>query len=161
MIRTPVLALVLVGLLCGNLDGQDRNRSRDHDDPGPISTLLSLEAELGLTAVQVERLTSVDRRMDELNHPLVTRLNGIRKQIRTLGDREERRSPANLETYEAYLAVARPLMREIERNNRTAMEEVGEILTDAQKDEIGRRIRVRNEKSDRNNDSARSQDCHD
>jgi hypothetical protein len=157
MIRLLVTVLLL--LLAGagaELQGQQQ-RSAGDDDPGPITTLLGLQEELDLTADQVARLREIDLRMDGVNQPLVERLMEIRGRIRALGPRREM-TPENRALFDSYVAEARPLMRRIGENNKAAMEEVGNVLNQEQKDTIARLLKERFQNRDRSGRTPRSRD---
>lgn len=136
MIRTWLLTIVLLLGIVGSLPGQNRYPSRGND-PGPVGTLLDMRSELGLSADQIARLEAIDQRMDELNQPFVTRMSEIRRKIRALGPRSNM-TPEQREQFESHLEDARSVMRQIERNNRSAMHEVGRVLTKLQKEQVGR-----------------------
>jgi Spy/CpxP family protein refolding chaperone len=155
MNRTVIVLLVLLLGTGSYLDGQARPSGSSGRDPGPINMLLSLREELSLTPAQIARLESVDERMEQQNQPLVTRMSEIRQLLRRLGDRDTM-TPGERVLWQQYIQEARPLMRSIEKNNEAAMEEVGEILTPAQKAEIGRRIRERTQ-ADRDRSSNSTQ----
>jgi len=117
--------------------------------------LLRMETQLGLTARQVERLQRIDADMERENQPLVAKLSEIRRKIRSLGSVDsltaERRT-----LFEAYIAESRPVMREIQHNNWTAMRRVGEVLTEEQKEAMGKLLREMDEGNrERSGDSPR------
>jgi hypothetical protein len=151
------LVAVLLLVVGAGADLQAQDHSRGNPDPGPITTLLNLQQEVGLSAAQVEQLVGIELRMDEQNQPLVTRLVEIRRRIRALGPRREM-SPENRALFESYIAEARPIMRDIRENNEAAMEQVGEVLSEAQKDMLARLLRDRNDNRDRSDRSSRSRD---
>ncbi|MQA89068.1 MAG: hypothetical protein GEU90_02355 [Gemmatimonas sp.] len=155
MIRSLTIAILVLTGTSAHLQGQQH--SRDADDPGPITTLVKLQVEVGLTAAQVEELTSIDLALEQQNQPLVTRLMEIRRKIRALGPRRQMSSEDHA-VFESYIAEARPLMREIDQNNKGAMAQVGEVLTEAQKDRLARLLRDRNENSERSDRDSRSRD---
>lgn len=137
-----------------DLRGQD---GRDRGDPGPVSTLLEFRTELALTDSQVVALERIDDEMDTTNAPLVAQMMEIRSRIRSLGprrrmDREERR------LYESYVAEARPLIRQIERNNRSAMHDVGRLLTATQKATMSRLLKQRDPDREQSGRSSRPPD---
>jgi hypothetical protein len=147
MNRTLMLLLVLLSGASSYLDGQSRSSGSSGRDPGPVATLIGLRQELSLTDAQIAQLEIIDARMEQQNRPFVTRMSELRRRLRSLGDRDTM-TPQERELRDRYMEEARPLMRSIEQNNRTAMEQVGEVLTEPQKVEIRRRIkeRVENER---------------
>jgi len=148
----PLLSLLLVGV-----DSELRGQQSPRNEPGPITILLGLEEELGLTPEQVTRLKEIDVRMDGVNQPLVDRLMEIRSRIHELGPRREM-TPEERALFDSYVAEARPLMREISENNEAAMKEVGEILTREQKDTIARLLKERYQNRERSGGTSRSDD---
>ncbi|MEX2581935.1 MAG: Spy/CpxP family protein refolding chaperone [Gemmatimonadota bacterium] len=156
MIRIlPLVATLLIGA-CAQIEGQQSRRSGGDSEPGPITTLLRLQDELSLTSTQVQQLRNIDDRLDQLNRPLVSRMMSIRRRIRALGPRDDI-SAQDRALYESYVAEARPLMSQIQQNNRTAMGEVGALLTDAQKKTIDRLLKERAAR-ERSGGNSRSQD---
>src|SRR5690554_3181011 len=123
MIRTSIVTLLLLVGSAGVLSGQARS-----SEPGPVGTLLDLRETLALSSQQISRLEQIDAEMDEQNRPLVRQLAEIRRQIRALGPRSERTDEQRAR-FEAFVDEARPLMRQIEENNRAAMKRVGRVLT--------------------------------
>lgn len=151
MTRTIVFALALLLGAGGLLEAQDRHAGQRRPDVGPIGVLLELRTELGLTASQVAQLERIDADMDRENQPFVARLSEIRPRIRSLGPRD-RHTADQRALYESYMAEARPLMRQIQKNNHAAMKTVGDVLTQPQKDRMGQLLRERaeSERSSRN-----------
>jgi hypothetical protein len=143
MYRIATLALALMLGTGTMLEGQTRNTR--NADLGPIDMLLNVRSEIGLTPDQIVRLERIDARMDAMNRPLVDRLGEIRKRTRSLGPRAEHNTEQRAQ-YESLMTEARPIMREISRNNRTAMEQVGEVLTDGQRARVADMIRERVER---------------
>jgi Spy/CpxP family protein refolding chaperone len=111
--------------------------------PSPVERLLQRRDELALTADQVVRLQAVNRRMQEANRPLVQRLLELRSSEPV---RSVQRTPEQHEAFEARVRQARPLMQQIRENNRSAMREVGAVLTDEQKAKFREHLRERREK---------------
>lgn len=148
MIRTTIFTLLLVMGTVTLLPAQGRQA-----DPGPVETLLEMRESLALTATQVASLERIDAAMDTQNRPLVRQLSAIRRQIRALGPRSEM-STEQRARFEAHLEEARPLMRQIEQNNRSAMKQVGRLLTKEQKDQVEEVLRERTDRR-RNDDSRR------
>lgn len=102
--------------------------------PAPISRILEQRAALGLSAEQVSRLEAIQQRLQQQNAPLIEQLrasgawqergqNGERGQQRGPGARGERQIPEEL----------RPVMQQLRENNRTAMQQVQEVLTAEQR----------------------------
>lgn len=148
MIRTSIVTLLLVMGTVTLLPGQSRQR-----DSGPVETLLEMRESLALSAAQVAGLERIDAAMEAQNQPLVRQLSAIRRQIRALGPRAEM-STEQRARFEAHLEEARPLMRQIERNNRSAMKQVGRLLTKEQKDLVEEVLRERTDRR-RDDDSRR------
>lgn len=146
MIRIAWLALALISLTGTSIVGQD-NRGARANDPGPIQMLIELKEELQLTPEQLTRLEAIDEKMDQENEKCVVRLSEIRERIRSL---PRDRSPEQQALFQSYLAEARPLMDVIQKNNRKAMEQVGQVLLPEQKELIERFLR---EEGARNRDS--------
>jgi hypothetical protein len=155
MIRNLFVALLVLSGAAANLTAQQQHSG--DDDPGPITTLLSLQSEIGLSAAQATELARIEVQMDEQNQPLVTRLVEIRRRIRALGSRRDM-SAENRALFESYMAEARPLMRQIRENNESAMEQVGAVLTDVQKDTLRALLRERDDNSDRSDRDSRFKD---
>jgi len=143
MYRIAMLGLALMLGTGTMLEGQ--TRSTRNTDLSPIDMLLNVGAEIGLTPDQIARLERIDTRVDAMNGPLVSRLGEIRKRSRALGPRNEHTVDQRAQ-YEALMTEARPILREISRNNRTAMEQVGEVLTDDQRARVADMIRERVER---------------
>ncbi len=152
MIRTSIVTLLLLVGSAGVLSGQARS-----SEPGPVGTLLDLRETLALSSQQISRLEQIDAEMDEQNRPLVRQLAEIRRQIRALGPRSERTDEQRAR-FEAFVDEARPLMRQIEENNRAAMKRVGRVLTKAQKAQVKELIRDRGDR--RGNDDSRRGSNH-
>jgi hypothetical protein len=155
MIRNLFVALLLLVGAAANLTAQQQHSG--DDDPGPITTLLSLQSEIGLSAAQAAELARIEVQMDEQNQPLVTQLVEIRRRIRALGSRRDM-SAENRALFESFMAEARPLMRQIRENNESAMEQVGAVLTEVQKDTLRALLRERDDNSDRSDRNSRFKD---
>src|SRR5690606_23178968 len=115
MIRLLV-SVLLLQLAGGGAELPGQQQRSTGDDPGPITTRLRLEGQLGLTGDQVDRLREIDVRMDGVSQPLVDRLRGCRARIRALGPQREM-TPESRALFDSYVAEARPLMREVGANN--------------------------------------------
>lgn len=140
MIRTAWLALALM-LLTGTSTVGQENRGARPNDPGPIQVLIELKEELQLSAEQLTQLEAIDEKMDRENEKCVVRLSEIRARIRSLGP-PRARSAEQQALFQSYLAEARPLMDLIQKNNRNAMEQVGQVLLPEQKELIERFLRA-------------------
>jgi len=151
MLRSLWVALFVLFGTSELLEGQSRSGKR----PGPIETLLALRGELGLTAPQISRLEEIDRQMDLRNEPLVARMREIRQRIRSLGPREGF-TPESRARYESLVADARQIMSEIHGNNRSAMAEVGEILSEPQRERLAELITERKDERERSGSRERS-----
>jgi Spy/CpxP family protein refolding chaperone len=145
MIRSIIVLLALLLAAGPEAEAQDRQGQRA-PEAGPIQLLLQLRSEINLTADQIAHLERIDADMDRLNGPLVAQMSAIRAKIRELGPVESM-SPRRRAAFEAYLAEARPLMDEIQQNNSVAMQRVGAVLTEAQRQWIAEQLREREENS--------------
>ncbi len=103
--------------------------------PGdPIQILLARAAELKLGAEQVTRLEGIQRRLHAANDSLVQRLVALRHEVHSGGAVHPRdMTPEQRSAFRSAAQRARPLMQSISRNNVAAMDEVGAVLTSAQK----------------------------
>jgi len=137
MSRILVSAFTLLSIWVNPLLGQEQ-RSTQADD-GPVAFLLEHRERLGLKAEQITRLEEINNGLVEENRPLLVQMRGIRGQIRALGPRE-RLSPEATVQFEAYLAEVRSVMERMQKNNWSAMEDVGEVLTHLQKRRLARLI---------------------
>lgn len=156
MNRIVMLLLVLLFGTSTYLNGQTRATGGDDRDTDPITRLLEIWTELSLSAFQVAELESIKAWTDQQNQPLVARMSEIRRKLRGLGDRDTM-TPRERELRKQWMAEARPIARRIDQNNRAAMEQVGDVLTQAQKDEIARRLRDRDDDDCRERSSSSSQ----
>jgi|SRR5690606_317169 len=119
----------------------------EHSRSGPVEMLLRDRTRLELSAAQVERLEAIERRMEERNRPLVTRLVQMRRDIHSeFHGRDRELEPAEREEYQRRVERAKPLLREIRENNRAAMREVGEVLTSEQKERLREMLRTLHER---------------
>jgi hypothetical protein len=145
MIRIALLALVLLVGAGATLEGQNRparGAAGPGQDPGAIDMLLTLRTQLGLTAEQVVRLQQIDTRIDSTNAPLVEKMSEIRHRMRRLGPRQNHNAQQRAQ-HEALMEEARPILQQIMDNNRSGMEEVGEVLTESQRARLAELIRER------------------
>ncbi|MBW3629093.1 MAG: hypothetical protein KY464_07315 [Gemmatimonadetes bacterium] len=129
-------------------------------DRGPVQFLLRNRAELRLTAEQVVKLQEIDRQMEEKNQPYVTQLVQMRRQLPQL-PRGREPTAEQREAFEAQMRAAEPLLKKIHENNAVSMRQVGDVLSEDQKQRIpvllanerrldGRRDQSRRESDDRN-----------
>ncbi len=126
--------LLLASLLPSGLSAQGPRFLRDTTFPGdPIQVLLDRTGELRLSPEQTSQLKEVQQQLHATNDPLVARLVTIRHQVRTRGHPRDM-SPAQRDTFQAAVQRARPIMQAIGRNNYQAMQQVGALLTPAQKE---------------------------
>lgn len=128
--------------------------------PGPVHFLLRNRAELRLTAEQVVKLQEIDREMEEKNQPYVTQLVQMRRQLPPhVHGREP--TPEQRQAFKARMRAAEPLLKKIHENNAASMRQVGEVLSEEQKQRIpvllanerrlnGNRHQYRRESDDRN-----------
>jgi hypothetical protein len=133
------LAALLVALAPDSLPAQQARGMLQHS---PVDRLIEQREAFALSAEQVARLQVIDRRMEEVNRPLVQRLLELRG-----GDpvRPEEMTPEQREAFRARVEQARPLMQQIRRNNHEAMREVGTVLNDEQKAKVREHLRQRRE----------------
>lgn len=150
MIRIVGLALLMLSATSVSLEGQRRDRG--DSDGGPVAALIDLRSRIGLTDDQVSQLMAIDSSLRTRNEPLVTRLVEVRRAIRGLGRRNDR-TPDEREQYDAFIEEARPLMKQIRENNNTAMRQIGGVLTDVQREQLGDILRERDDIGDRRGNS--------
>jgi hypothetical protein len=107
----------------------------------PLANLLRDREALGLSALQVTQLEQIERQLIERNRPLVEDLLRIR---RGMGEahrvRPNEMSPEQRQRWERMIAEARPIMHQIRRHNRDAMEEVGRVLSQDQREMLRQRL---------------------
>ncbi|CAN5583819.1 hypothetical protein BH24GEM3_BH24GEM3_14500 [soil metagenome] len=151
-IRPYILALALLAapaplLAQGSPDAarqQPRMIRETMEQRSPLASLLRDREALGLTAAQVTRLEAIQQRMIERNRPLVQRLLEMR---RSLGEsprgRTQEMTPEQRQRWQRHVEQARPIMKQIHENNRQAMEEVGSVLTPAQRAQVRERIEAK------------------
>jgi Spy/CpxP family protein refolding chaperone len=141
----------------GQPQTQQQRRPFDPRDTGPVPLLLRNRAELRLTADQVARLTEIDRQVEEKNRPFVTQLVEMRRQL-TRPQRGREPTPEQRQAFEAQMRAAEPLLKSIDENWKTAMRQVGQVLTDEQKAKIPALVaneRKSGERDDRRRGNAR------
>jgi Spy/CpxP family protein refolding chaperone len=144
---TPYIVLafaLLLTPLAGEAQQQGQPRSGppqqdvrrfDPRDTGPVALLLRNRAELKLTAEQVTRLQEIDAQVEVKNRPFVTQLVEMRRTLpRPQRGREP--TPEQREAFVAQMRAAEPLMKSIDENWKSAMRQVGQILTEEQKAKI-------------------------
>lgn len=128
---TKRIAWLAFGLALATAEPAAGQRQPDRQGGDPVEMLVAISRELRLTETQVQSLREIQRRLEAANRPLVERLVEIQREVRPPSARDGRR-PAR-EPTEAQLAAARPPLRRIQENNRSAMEEVNALLTSEQK----------------------------
>jgi hypothetical protein len=107
---------------------------------GPIELLLAQRDSLALTAAQVKQLQQLDSALQQQNAPLVRGMLELRRQVQPLiGLHPRNMTAAQREQFAKQATRARPIMQQVQENNRRAMERVSELLTPDQK----RRLRER------------------
>lgn len=154
-VRKFILVLALL-LAPAPLVAQERPHPEGHPRPmlaeamerrGPLAALLRDREALGLTPAQVTQIEAIQQRLLERNRPLVEQLLRLRQSA---GDpprvRPQEMTPEQRQAWERRVEQARPIMRQIHENNRQAMQEVGTVLTEQQKQQIRERIRERESK---------------
>jgi Spy/CpxP family protein refolding chaperone len=123
------LGLGLHGAPLAAQDPAEPDRRRRGD---PLELLLAIAGDLELTQAQATRIREIQRDLEVRNRPLVERLvevqRRVRAQLASSGASGRRSRPTRTQ-----LDIARPPMRQIQVNNRRAMEEVGALLTADQK----------------------------
>ena len=147
MLKGTTYIFVLFALLLTPLAGEAQQQAQprsgppqdvrrfDPRDTGPVALLLRNRAELKLTADQVTRLQEIDTQVELKNRPFVTQLVEMRRTLpRPQRGREP--TPEQREAFEAQIRAAEPLMKSIDENWKTAMRQVGQILTEEQKAKI-------------------------
>ena len=124
-------------------DGARRDDGKKgHHGRSPVGMLLKDRTEIGLTAEQVARLKAIDARLEEQNRPHVRRLVEIRRALPDeLKGSPERMSPERRAAFHERMKAARPLFERINENNRAAMREVGDVLTQDQKTLLREKLR--------------------
>lgn len=105
---------------------------------GPIELLLAQRDSLALTPAQVARLQELDAALQEQNAPLVRGMLELRREVQPLvGMHPRDMTAAQRAQFARQAERARPLMQQLQENNRRAMERVSELLT------VGQRRRLR------------------
>jgi Spy/CpxP family protein refolding chaperone len=100
----------------------------------PVGLLLARRAELQLTAAQVERLSGIERELERRNEPLVREVLELRREVRRgATSRPRDMSPDERALLRSQVERARPLLRQVQANNRQAMRQVGRVLTPQQR----------------------------
>ena len=150
MIRSVVLALILLVTTSAASVGQSRPQPSKQADPGPIGTLLLWKADLGLNESQITRLTEIEAAVDRQNQQPLEQLTEIRRRLMTLGPRH-RLDADGIAQYDAYTASMRPLAKQLERNMHEAMTQAIGVLTEAQRRDVGRLMQQQQQR-DRNRD---------
>jgi len=104
---------------------------------GPIELLLARRDSLDLSAAQVTRLQQLDAALQEQNGPLVRSMLELRREVQSLvGLHPRDMSPAQRALFAKQAQRARPIMQQVQENNRRAMERVSELLTPDQKRQV-------------------------
>ncbi len=140
-------ALVLIPIAASPIFGQ-ANVPAPTDDP--VEVLLDLRRQLDLTRSQVASLREIQRKLGEINRPLVEEIFAIQKQVRAqLVDTNPENRRRSMRPTESQLAAARVPMEKIQANNLAAMEEVNAVLTEMQKRRAAALLRIQDGRSDR------------
>lgn len=101
---------------------------------GPIQLLLAQRDSMQLTAAQVTQLRQMDEALRQQNAPLVRTMLELRREVQDLvGIHPRNMTAAQREQFVRQAARARPIMEQVQQNNRRAMERVSELLTAEQK----------------------------
>lgn len=101
---------------------------------GPVELLLERRDSLGLSAAQVRQLEGIGRELERQNARLVRELVAIRRELRAASITHPRGlSPEQRAGFEQAAERARPLMLRLHANNQAAMQRVGALLTEPQK----------------------------
>jgi hypothetical protein len=111
-----------------------QNSSRPQIEGDPLELLLGIADEMELTAEQVRRIREIQVGLEQRNRPLVNRLVEIQQSVQAQADSSGSGGGSRGRPSRAHLEMSRPPMRQIQANNLDAMEEVGELLTDRQKE---------------------------
>lgn len=157
MIRSVVLALILLVTTSAASLAQGKPGQERHEDPGPIGTLMLWRAEIDLTESQFSRLAEIEASVDRQNQQPLEQLTEIRRDLRRLGPRH-RLDSEGIAQYNAYMASMRPLAKQLETNMHKAMAKAIGVLTDAQRREVWQMMQQqeRGRDRDRNSRSPRS-----
>jgi hypothetical protein len=144
-----LLALLVFGgdrLQAQNGEQQRGNRRSSSGDDGPITLLLGFREELRLGEEQLARIGEINTALDEQNRPLMVRVREIREQIQTLGPEDQMSTEAKSQ-FQGHVREVRSIMEQMRKNSWSAMEDVGEVLSDRQKRRLGRLIEERADSS--------------
>lgn len=115
----------------------ERGSPEMHAHRSPVEMLLRRRAELELSDDQVARLQAIDQRMEERNRPHVQKLVAMRRALPAeLRGSHREMTDAQKAEFRERMKEARPLMEQIHESNRSAMREVGEVLTADQKSRV-------------------------
>jgi hypothetical protein len=122
----------------GPIPGQGPVRLQDGaPGRGPVELLLERRGPLALSDVQVAELEAIAAGLRQRNEPLIRELLARRQELRALqGLRPRNMTQGQRELLARHAARARPLMEQVRRNNHRAMEQVGAVLTPAQRVEV-------------------------
>ncbi len=103
----------------------------------PLAAVLRQREVLRLTPEQVVRLEAINQRMIEQNRPLVRQLLEIRSAPGAPPRvPPQQMTPEQREEWRRRVERARPIMQQIRENNHRAMQEVREVLTPAQREQL-------------------------
>ena len=132
-------AAALVAAACAGTAPRPEPRTlaayRDAQTP-PVYALLGQREELALSSDQVNTIDSIAEALQERNRPLADQLRGVTGS----GAGGPVRRPRSTEEEARFL----PVLEEIGRNNREAMDAVGRVLTEEQR---GKVCRMRQERA--------------
>jgi len=140
MSRILLLLATLVAFAGEPLQAQERHGAAPDD--GPVAFLLEHRYQLRLSAEQVTKLEEIHSGLESLNRPLMARVGVIRGEMRALGPREEL-SAEQLARFESRVGEVRSIMERMQKNNWSAMEDVGHVLTHRQKRRLATLIEER------------------
>jgi hypothetical protein len=150
MIRSVVLALIMLVTTSAASMGQTRPEQAGNNDPGPVGMLLQWKADLGLTDGQVTRLTEIEAAVDRQNQQPLTQLTEIRRRLRALGPRHRLDSEGKAQ-YDSLTSSMRPLAKQLEKNMHDAMTQAIGVLTETQRGNVWRLMQQQQQR-DRNRD---------
>lgn len=132
MIRSVVLALILLVTTSAASIGQTRPEQAHDADPGPVGMLLKWKADLALTESQVARLTEIEASVDRQNEQPLAQLTEIRRRLRALPP-PHRLDPERKAQFDSLTASMRPLAKQLEKNMHEGMTQAIGVLTETQR----------------------------
>lgn len=132
-----VLALGLMAAPVTVLAAQTPRAEQQQQGPlrSPVTRILEKRAELKLTAEQVTRLEKIDATLREQNKPLQEQMQRQMQQVR--GERPQGEpTEAQREAMRKRREQMRPVMEKMRANQQAAMQQVQQVLTGAQKEQV-------------------------